>query len=970
MSKASLKFHRAFLLAGTSVLLCAPTAGFAQDATQPTDQPQPADTAPTPGNPEPTDQQAPSSDEIVVTGIRRGIATSIDTKRREQGIVEAVSAEDIGKLPDISIAESIARLPGLAAQRVNGRAQVISIRGLSPDFTTTLLNGRQQASSGDNRAVEFDQYPSELLNSVVIYKTPDANIAGFGLSGTADLRTIRPLEFGKRTIALNLRGEVNATDKLNDDVKQWGWRGSASYIDKITPELGIALGVAYIDSPSTNRHSKVYNYEQFCPGGEDWCLFLRDQITPDSADSALFPSGQEIFGYSRNNKRLAGIGILEWEPSDRVHTILDLYYSRFKQRETMRGVQWFSNVWAGPAATLDAGTTEDRGGTLLAVTGTADGVSVQTRSDYNTRDDWLFSAGLNNEYKFSDELSLLADLSYSRNKRVESVTETYGGYGCCLTPTNGIAPNGTLDSVTWDITGNGFPTWHEGLNYADANQISLGERDPWGNWGHDGLTKSPHVKEQVYAADGGLRYQPVGSALEAIDVGANITRRDKKKRVDELDMMLKNNRLQVLVGDGLLVDPTDLGFAGWGDVIAFDLPGAMDRYYDFVELEDAAHFDKAWKIREDVLTLKARAQFAFGGLHGNVGIQAVHQDQKSTGQRINFIDTPATISEVTEGDSYWDILPSLNAYYDFGGGHRLRFAAAKVLARPRMDEMRANLTPGFNSGICSGSPPCVPGQTVNPWSASGGNPDLQPWRAKAVDVSYEWYIGPASYIAVAAFYKKLDNYIYTRVLPFDFTGFPLPSTAQGILNTGAVISPIGTVTMPDNGPGGNLKGFELSGALELGRLTSILDGFGVQGSYSKTKSNLNPTDNAGEEIRIPGLSGTVANLTGYYEKYGFQARVSYRYRSAYKGEVVQLFTNRGFTEILADKQVDAQVGYTFPETSTLNGLGALLQVYNLTNSPYRTRIGLDEGGVAASGTFIETYEKYGRQVLFGFNYKF
>src|SRR4029453_19087025 len=120
---------------------------------------------------------------------------------------------------------------------------------------------------------------------------------------------------------------------------------------------------------------------------------------------------------------------------------------------------------------------------------------------------------------------------------------------------------------------------------------------------------------------------------------------------------------------------------------------------------------------------------------------------------------------------------------------------------------------------------------------------------------------------------------------------------------GVIVSPIGTVTMPDNGPGGSLKGVEISGAFEFKYLTSLLDGFGAIGSWSKTKSNLNPTDNSGEDVRIPGFSGPVFNISGYYEKYGFQARVSYRYRGPFKGEVVQLFTNRGFTEILADRQV-------------------------------------------------------------------
>jgi iron complex outermembrane receptor protein len=980
-SRAS-QFSRARLLAGACssafLAFALPSQAVAQEAPvaeQPESEPE--DSAPTPGDPQPSEGEG---QDIVVTGIRAGVQGAVNIKRREQGIVEAVTAEDIGKLPDISIAESIARLPGLAAQRVGGRAQVISIRGLAPDFTTTLLNGRQQASSGDNRAVEFDQYPSELLQSVVIYKTPDANIAGFGLAGTADLRTVRPLSYGKRAIALNLRGEVNTGEKLNDDVKKWGWRASASYIDQLTPELGIAVGVAYLNSPSSNRHFKAYGYERF----DNDCFFdpanpcglangdvTIPAVRPETARNALFLNGQEIFAYSRINKRIAGIGIIEWEPSDKVHSILDLYYSRFKQRETMRGAQWFSNPWTGETY-FDNVETADQGGTEVAVRGTTVGVLPQLRNDYNKRDDWLFSAGLNNEFTINDELKFIADLSYSRNKREESVTETYAGFGCCQTMADQNANRDPedMDSISWDIGGNGFPTYSEGFDYGDVSQVSLGDRAPWGGWGHDGLTKAPHVKERIYAADGGLRYRPAASTwLEAVDVGANFTSRHKDKTVEEFDMFLKNDRLEILVDDDLLVDPTSLGFAGFGNVIAYNVPGAMDRYYDFTPTEDSAHFDKAWDIKEDVLTLKARAQFSLGELHGNIGIQAVHQKQTSTGQRINFLTSPPEISEVKEGDSYWDILPSLNAYYDFGGGHRLRFAAAKVLARPRMDEMRANLTPSFNSNPCAGGT-CVPGQEVHPWSASGGNPNLQPWRAKAVDLSYEWYIGPASYIAIAGFYKKLDNYIYNRVVPFDFSDFEAPELDPST-PAGVVISPVGTITMPDNGPGGNIKGIEISGALELGRITKFLDGFGVIGSVSKTKSNLNPTDNSGEEIRIPGLSGTVANLSGYFEKHGFQARVSWRYRSAFKGEVVQLFTNRGFTEILADRQVDAQVGYTFPN-GRLKDLGFLLQVYNLTNSPYRTRLGLDEGGptTAEGGTFIETYEKYGRQVLFGVNYRF
>lgn len=919
------------------------------------------------------EQSAPEQGEegeILVTGLRYGLATSIDTKKENLSIVEVVSAEEIGKLPDVSIAEALARLPGLTSQRINGRSQVISIRGFAPDFGTTLLNGRQQASSGDNRAVEFDQYPSELLSSVVVYKTPDAGIAGMGLSGTADLRTVRPLAYGKQAIAMNLRGEVTSGGKLNDDVRNRGGRFSASYIDQNEDgTLGWALGYAYLDSPSKNQHFKGYNYESF-----GCCNFTKNRISPDSADTATFLSGQEIFATSRLNKRHGVIGILEWEPSDAVHLTTDLYYSKFKQREVTRGVQWFSNVWADNQNFSNVATT-DFGGTLVGVSGTNTGVAPIVRNDLNTREDDLFSAGVNGEFEMTDRLRLFGDLSYSRNQRNESITETYAGFGCCVTSANQNA-NRVFDTIDWDISGalaGGYPTYSSGLNYADASQVSLGDRAPWGGWGHDGQTKEPHVTEEVYALDLGFQYD-VDGFFDRFDLGMNFTHREKRKRVDEFDLNLKNGRLQSLVGSEFLAEPTNLGYAGFGDVLSVNLEKALPVFYDRITFINNDTFDKAWMIEEEVLTLYAKGTIDAGNLRGNIGVQVVNQRQESTGSAINRTQTPTEVTEITRRASYTDILPSMNLIYDLGGGHNLRFAAARQMARPRMDEMRANFLPSF-SNPCGGSPPCVPGQEINPWSATGGNPLLEPWRAWAFDAAYEWYIGKASYISIAGFYKDLSNYIFTQRQPFDFTGLPLPPTAANI-PAGVIISPIGQINQPANGQGGSIKGIELTAALELGRVIEPLDGFGVVGTYSYTDSNLHPSASANPDTvqatRIAGLSGDVYNVTGYFEKWGFQARMSYRWRSAFKGEVTQLFAVRGATEILAEEDASAQIGYTFQPGSTLEGLGLLFQVNNLTNSPFRTRLGVDAGGARTSdGSFLpEVVEKYGRQFLFGFSYKY
>lgn len=943
----------------------------------------------------PAEEDAATGD-IVVSGIRYGIGQSLDVKRREASIVEAISAEDIGKLPDVSIAESISRLPGLATQRVGGRATTISIRGLAPDFSTTLLNGRVQASSGDNRGVEFDQYPSELLSGVVVYKTPDANISGMGLSGTVDLRTVRPLAFGKRAIAINVRGELTSGKRLNSDVRNYGGRASFSYIDQNEAgTFGWAIGFAHLDAPSQNKHYKAYNYETFSGTftGHDHTTptDIKTFISPDSADNANFLSGAEVFAYSRLNKRDAAIAIAEWKPSDAVHITVDGYYSRFKQRETMRGMQWFMNPFfnffgpGGAVGTPDQNFTNvgvtTYGGTPVATSGKVTNIAPIIRNDYNTRDDELYSFGINGEFHVTDRLRFIADVSYSQNKRDESITETYAGGFTGATPTannTNYIPNRAFDTVTWDLHGlDEFATFGTGLNYADAAHVSLGDRDPWGGWGHDGQTKQPHVKEKVFAIDWGLAYD-VDGFFDEFDIGVNYTKREKTKRVDEFDLKLKNNRAQVLVDSSLLVTPTSLGFAGLGSVLSVNLPDAIPRYYDQTTFINDDTFNKAWSIEEEIITLKAKATFDWGNLHGNIGAQLVNQRQKSTGSAINGTSGSRVVTPVIDGANYTDFLPSLNVIYELGGGHRIRFAAAKQMARPRMDELRASFVPSFNVNICSGSQPCIPGQTVNPWSGNGGNAKLEPWRAKALDVAYEWYIGKASYISVAGFYKDLDTYIYTLRQGFDFAGLPVPAAAfaPGKIPPGVIISSVGQINQPANGNGGSIKGIEVSGALEFGKLTSLLDGFGVIGSYSYTKSTLHPTTSTNplvvQATRIPGLSGTVYSVTGYFEKNGFEIRAAYRYRSSFKGEVTALFAARGVTEILSDKDVSAQIGYTFQPGSTLEGVSVLFQVNNLTDSSYATRLGTDSGGkTSADGSFfLQDYEKYGRQFLFGINYRF
>ena len=255
-------------------------------------------------------EEATEVEEVVITGIRSSIESSIATKRNETSIVEVVTAEDIGKLPDVSIAESLARLPGLATQRLDGRAQVISIRGLAPDFTTSLLNGREQVSTGDNRGVEFDQYPSELLGSVLVYTTPDAGLVGQGLAGTADLRTIRPLDYGRQALALNARYEWNDYGALNAGTEDTGQRYSISYIDQFMDgRLGIVLGYSHMSTPYQAERFNAWGY----PG--------------DNAVAApnLVIGGAKPYVQSSELQRDGWLATVEFAPNASYRTSVDVF---------------------------------------------------------------------------------------------------------------------------------------------------------------------------------------------------------------------------------------------------------------------------------------------------------------------------------------------------------------------------------------------------------------------------------------------------------------------------------------------------------------------------------------------------------------------------------------------------------------------------------------------------------------------
>ena len=902
-----LQFKRNLLSAAlASAIVMAATGAHAQTAQASSGSQEPA---------------ATELDTVIVTGIRRGIENAIETKRDSTSIVETISAEDIGKLPDISIAESLARLPGLTAQRVAGRATNINIRGLPDNFGTTLLNGREQVSTGDNRGVEFDQYPSELVNAVVVYKTPDAGLIGQGLSGTVDLQTVRPLSFADRVASVNVRGEHNSLGPLNPGSTAYGNRVSASYIDQFMDgRFGIALGFAHLDSPGQSNRWESWGYPQG---------------TVNGVENVFVPGGTKSIAASTDNVRDGYMAVLEFKPNDTWHSVLDLYYSKFEREETSRfievGLGWggFDNGAGYTGATLVNPVIENGN----VVSGTFTGVKPVIRNDLNTRNDDITAFGWNNKFTFGEAWTLNTDLSYSKADRKEMILETYAG-------TSRIGATGdTVDFVVDPSTG--LTRLSFGTDYTDPSTIVLNDS---AGWGQDGYVKFPHVTDELKSARFDLERSFEPGMFSSLEFGANYSDREKTRSVPESFVNLTNG--PTVVEADLLNRPTRLAYGGIPGSLSYDILGAVARYYTLVPKTHQDIFDKQWTVNEKVSTgyaqLNINTDWGPVSVRGNVGVQAVHTDQESIGYAIG----PAGLADaaaIQRGATYTDYLPSLNLAFGFVHDQNIRLGIGRQMARPRMDEMRASRSYSVNTtqGIV--------------WEGSGGNPNLKPWIANSFDLSYEKYFGGKGYVSVAGFYKDLRSYIYSQdILDYDFGDLDPGTSPQPASN-------LGRFTAPANGEGGTMSGFEFAVSVPLDMVWAPLEGFGVVANYSNVHSSISPRGPGNPDEPIPGLSKEVTNITVYYERKGFSTRLSQRKRTPFLGEVTAYAGNRYNRYIDEETLLDFQIGYSF-QSPPLEGLSVLLQVNNLTNEEYREYYP-DNG-------LTQMFNEYGRQVLFGVTYKF
>mgnify|MGYP001825671199 FL=1 len=884
-------------------------------------------------------------EEVVVTGTyRASLINQIETKRDNTSIVDAISAEDIGKLPDSSVAESLARLPGVSGERRNGRVSGISVRGFKEDYVGTTLNGRELLGMGDNRGVEYDLYPSEIVSGMVVFKTPDATQMVQGIGGIVDIRTNRPLE-SNRYLAFNGTYEQNGMDSANPDFDDNGYRLALSYSDVFANDtVGLSLAAATTKSPSQEEQFRGWGY----PGANVNNAGPGIIMTGD--ETVL--GGHDSFVRSAELQRDTISGVLQWAPSDDVTVTLDAIYIDFQEDKVFRGLEEGGAEWGTGDYTVTG--VEDG----LVTSGDLDGgFRSVIRNDGELKEAELKTFGLNVEWNLNDDWTMTFDGAYSDVEKTITNIESYSGVGRAA-----LMSQGPASARSWTMTPTGVlysphPTI-PGVDLTDFDLIRLAGPQSWGGamapiqqfaevtlpdgsvigppQAQDGFVNAPTFEEDLTTLRLDFDRALDWSIFREVTFGVNYSDRSKTKDNRGFYLTAPTWPYDGPIPEEYRVGVADVSFTGIPGVVAYDGLGMFfDGYYiasDAQELETGRLGD-SYTVNEKLTTFYAKldfdAEFGPGMLLGNVGLQYMDVDQNSngfgtyTGPDLYVLATPSE-----DGDDYGKWLPSLNVTYDFGNGHLIRAAASKTVSRPRMDDMRSNQQVSFSfnlSNISSTDP------RNSAWSGSAGNAALRPLEANQFDLAWDWYFADDGLFSAAFFYKDLVNWHRAGQFIADFSQFYIPGYHQVDDENGNPITPAtfeGLVSFREDGLTGDVKGLELQTIFPMRVVWDKLDGLGFIATATFINGGLDDGSN------VPGLSDRNYSLTAYYERGGFEARVGWTKRSEYTTETRGLSLALSPTVDQGATLLDAQIGYDFGlagHSGWLGGLSLALQGQNLTN---------------------------------------
>ncbi|MBL8269005.1 MAG: TonB-dependent receptor [Steroidobacter sp.] len=814
-------------------------------------------------------------EEIEVTGIRESLRDALSVKMNSDLVVDAISSEDIGQLPDVTIAESINRLPGINATRDRGNDSQAVVRGLGARLVLGTINGREVASSEPDRNVRWEIYPSEVVSGVKVYKTQSADLIAGGVAATIDIATLQPLDYHGEEFVI--RGGPVYYDAGADipDYDPWGYRASGSFVYKASETFGLVVGLTAQQQKNGYPSFTGWGYNDSSARPPEGASDFTGDLNGDGVPDATPWGAQVSVNAIDQDRRGVSLGT-QWRPSDHFELRFDALYSDVDihedQGQTVYGQNnwgnWDNGSWSAYNAAGASYTIVD--GTVVAATLPFSSVTTVV-SDYDESKE-LSVTGLNGRWT-GDRWSVAGDISYSKAER-ENIwaavrTEVYP------------------DWMTWDTRGSRLPTITTSVDPTSLTQYAPDYRG--------GSVDGPeHLNDELTA--GALDFSRTldNGLLSSLHFGARLSSRSKK-----------HDRMENYPGTvaGGVEIPAEL-FRVYR-VKSVNLPPVLLGDYD--EIARLAYgsalnpsnarenLSQRWKVKEDVtegyFKFNFQTQAIAQRMSGNIGVRLV--DVQTTSDGFQQATGASSLAAVTVEHDYNDLLPSANVNFNLTDTTLLRFGVAKVVARPPLDELRASRT--LTSWL--------------PYTGNAGNPKLEPFKATQFDASYEWYFRDEALLGFSAYYKDVSSYIGWR---------QDPQTYQGI--TYAVANPV-------NGKGGSITGAEITFQTPF-FFWSALENFGVYSNYAYVDSDVEEFVPVTNPLTGAGFAAHTAVFDLWYSSGPLEARLGFKYHSPF---TVIYGWNGAELQTLEDESVlDLSTSYQLS-----SGIQLRFQVNNLTDEPLR-----------------------------------
>lgn len=855
---------------------------------------------------------------IVVTGFRESLSSALGIKRTATASIDAIKAEDIAEFPDLNLAESLQRIPGVAISRVNGEGRNISVRGLGPEYTRVRINGMEAIgttggtdnSGGVNRGrgFDFNIFSSDLFSSLAVRKTASADVEEGSLGATVDLNVSHPLDFRKPTVTVSVQGSYNDLARkmkprftglvtTSNDAGTVGALLSVAYEERSLREEG-----ANITRWTYGGFNGGFNAASTLPG------YTIAQINNSTnLDTALFhPRIPGLVSYDINQKRLGAALSLQFKPSDGTLITLDGLYSRLEgtRAESQFQAISFSRSGSGKPQTIIRTGVVDANNNIIS--GTFDAVDLRVQARYDVLKTDFYEGTANLEQQLGESLKFTGLVGYSKSEFRNPIQTTV-----------------TLDAANtnnfkYDFTTR-FPAIIPGVDITNPATFAFTN-------GTSEVRIRPQTVDNSFAtAKGALEW----TASESITLKTGVDWRRFTYASTEGRRLSGETVVQTLTPAQIAAGTTQFtGFGrglnlpagtptGWvvPDLNKFiSLYGIYDNpLYAIGGIENATARGSFVTVEEKDLGAYGMVEFNLKDkgipLRGDAGVRFVNTKQTATG----YASQGATINLVTAERSYDNWLPSANFVFDASDNLLIRFAAAKTLARAGI----GSLSPGGNLSVSGGNR-----------TFSSGNPDLNPTKSTNLDFAVEWYPTRGAIYSVALFQKDIGTFVQSLSVSVPYADLGLPDS----LLTGTTASPTDTfiVTRPINSSGGKLKGFEVNMQQPFTFLPGPLSHFGVLANFTYVKSDIKycTVASCSTFVIAPlvGLSKYAANGTLYYEDSKFSVRGSVAYRSSYLVAVPGTEGNawNGTNKTIS---VDAQVSYAINDHLKLS-----LEGINLTDT--------------------------------------